>query len=90
MITKLVLLNQEIEDAFDHKNLNIEVEEFKSLNPTASHVGLMFFNFNKFWLNTGFLLPAPNYPYMSLGLLINIKNTNIVIIKPKISLNTIR
>ena len=28
------LIQTEIEDAFDHKNLNIEVEHFKNLNPT--------------------------------------------------------
>ena len=28
----------EIEDAFDHKNLNIEVPEFQDLNPTAENI----------------------------------------------------
>ena len=32
------LIRTEIEDAFDHKNLNVEVEEFKTLNPTAENI----------------------------------------------------
>lgn len=32
------LIRTEIEDAFDHKNLNIEVPEFKELNPTAENI----------------------------------------------------
>ena len=35
------LIRSEIEDAFDHKNLNIEVEEFKTLNPTAENICLI-------------------------------------------------
>ena len=32
------LIEIEIEEKFDHKNLNEEVEEFKSLNPTAENI----------------------------------------------------
>lgn len=32
------LIRSEIENAFDHKNLNVEVEEFKTLNPTAENI----------------------------------------------------
>ncbi len=32
------LIKREIEDAFDHKNLNLEVPEFQSLNPTAENI----------------------------------------------------
>ncbi|WP_439130528.1 6-pyruvoyl trahydropterin synthase family protein [Polaribacter sp.] len=32
------LIKSEIEDCFDHKNLNIEVAEFKDLNPTAENI----------------------------------------------------
>jgi 6-pyruvoyltetrahydropterin/6-carboxytetrahydropterin synthase len=34
----------EIEDAFDHKNLNIEVPEFKDLNPTAENISVVTYN----------------------------------------------
>ena len=32
------IIRSEIEEAFDHKNLNMEVEEFKNLNPTAENI----------------------------------------------------
>ncbi|WP_339840762.1 6-carboxytetrahydropterin synthase [uncultured Maribacter sp.] len=35
------LIKLEIEDYLDHKNLNIEVEEFKSLNPTAENIAVI-------------------------------------------------
>ena len=38
------LIKQEVEEPFDHKNLNIEVEEFKSLNPTAENISIVIYN----------------------------------------------
>lgn len=38
------LINQEVEIAFDHKNLNIEVAEFKSLNPTVENIAIVIWN----------------------------------------------
>jgi len=35
------LIKQEIEDYLDHKNLNIEVEEFSNLNPTAENIAVI-------------------------------------------------
>lgn len=35
------LIKKEIEDAFDHKNLNLEVPEFESLNPTAENIAVV-------------------------------------------------
>ncbi len=32
------LIREEIENRFDHKNLNLDTEEFKNLNPTAEHI----------------------------------------------------
>lgn len=32
------LIKEHIEDKMDHKNLNLEVEEFKTLNPTAENI----------------------------------------------------
>lgn len=32
------LIKEEIENRFDHKNLNLQVEEFKNLIPTAEHI----------------------------------------------------
>lgn len=38
------LIKVEIEDNFDHKNLNVEVEEFKNLNPTAENISVVIYN----------------------------------------------
>jgi len=38
------LIWQEVEIPFDHKNLNIEVEEFKTLNPTAENIAVVIYN----------------------------------------------
>lgn len=38
------LIETEIEDNFDHKNLNEEVEEFKTLNPTAENIAVVIWN----------------------------------------------
>ena len=38
------LIKSEIEDAFDHKNLNIEVPEFKNLNPTAENIAVVIWD----------------------------------------------
>ncbi|HET8838465.1 MAG TPA: 6-carboxytetrahydropterin synthase [Flavobacteriaceae bacterium] len=35
------LIKSEIEDVFDHKNLNLEVPEFAELNPTAENISLV-------------------------------------------------
>lgn len=38
------LIKSEIEDVFDHKNLNEEVEDFKKLNPTAENISVIIWN----------------------------------------------
>src|SRR5690606_11515497 len=37
------IIKDEIEDAFDHTNLNLEVEEFKDLNPTAENISVIIY-----------------------------------------------
>ena len=32
------IIKDEVEDAFDHKNLNLDVPDFKDLNPTAENI----------------------------------------------------
>lgn len=32
------IIKEEVEDKFDHKNLNLDVAEFKDLNPTAENI----------------------------------------------------
>ncbi|MCA0932036.1 6-carboxytetrahydropterin synthase [Lutimonas saemankumensis] len=38
------LIRSEVEDQFDHKNLNEEVKEFKTLNPTAENISVVIWN----------------------------------------------
>ena len=35
------LVKREVEDRFDHKNLNLDTEEFKQLNPTAENIAIV-------------------------------------------------
>ncbi len=32
------IIHEEVEERFDHKNLNLDIEEFKNLNPTAENI----------------------------------------------------
>ncbi|KJD35848.1 6-pyruvoyl tetrahydrobiopterin synthase [Tamlana sedimentorum] len=41
------LIYEEIEQTFDHKNLNLEVEVFKTLNPTAENIAVVIYNILK-------------------------------------------
>ena len=38
------LIQAEVEDAFDHKNLNEQVPEFANLNPTAENIAVVIWN----------------------------------------------
>lgn len=38
------IIKEEVEDAFDHKNLNLDVSEFKDLNPTAENISVVIYN----------------------------------------------
>jgi len=37
-------IKNEVEEYLDHKNLNIQVAEFKTLNPTAEHIAYVIWN----------------------------------------------
>ena len=41
------LIKAEIEDRFDHKNLNLDTEEFANLNPTAENICVVIYNILK-------------------------------------------
>lgn len=38
------IIKDEVEDAFDHKNLNLDVLEFANLNPTAENIVVVIWN----------------------------------------------
>lgn len=46
MDTKLLsdLIKNNVTSKFDHKNLNLDVKEFKNLNPTAENIAVVIYN----------------------------------------------
>lgn len=38
------IIKEHITDKFDHKNLNLDTEEFKHVNPTAENMVVVFYN----------------------------------------------
>ena len=38
------LIKENVTDKFDHKNLNLDVEEFKDMNPTAENIAIVIYN----------------------------------------------
>ena len=38
------LIRTEVDEPLDHKNLNEQVEEFKTLNPTAENIAVVIYN----------------------------------------------
>ena len=38
------IIKSEVEEAFDHKNLIVEVEEFKDMNQTAENISVVIYN----------------------------------------------
>lgn len=55
------LIKSEVEDAFDHKNLNLEVPEFQNLNPTAENIVVVIYNKLKAKLDAKFDLEVTLY-----------------------------
>lgn len=38
------LIKEHVTDRFDHKNLNLDTEEFRDLNPTAENIAIVIYN----------------------------------------------
>ena len=38
------LVNEKVLEKFDHKNLNLDVEEFRDLNPTAENIAVVIYD----------------------------------------------
>ena len=55
------LIKSEVEEAFDHKNLNVEVPEFKILNPTAENIAVVIYDKLKPHLDTSMELEVVLY-----------------------------
>jgi 6-pyruvoyltetrahydropterin/6-carboxytetrahydropterin synthase len=39
-----ILVAEEVISRFDHKNLNLDTDAFKNLNPTAENIAIVIFN----------------------------------------------
>ena len=39
-----IIIAVEVEDYLDHKNLNVDIEEFKTINPTAENIVILIWN----------------------------------------------
>lgn len=46
------IIKEEVEDQFDHKNLNLDVPEFQDLNPTAENIVVVIWNKIRKKINT--------------------------------------
>ena len=55
------LIRSEVEVAFDHKNLNVEVPEFKTLNPTAENIAVVIYDKLKPHMDTSMELEVVLY-----------------------------
>lgn len=55
------IIKAEVEEAFDHKNLNLDVPEFKDLNPTAENIVVIIYNKLKAKLDSKFDLEVVLY-----------------------------
>jgi 6-pyruvoyltetrahydropterin/6-carboxytetrahydropterin synthase len=38
------IIKEEVENPLDHKNLNVEVDDFKTLNPTVENIAIVIWN----------------------------------------------
>ncbi len=55
------LIKAEIEDRFDHRNLNLDVAEFAELNPTAEHLAVVVHDLLRPHLDPGLELHVTLY-----------------------------
>lgn len=55
------LIKEEVLDPFDHKNLNLDTEEFKDLNPSAENIAIVIYDKLRQKLNTSLDLKVRLY-----------------------------
>ena len=55
------LLQEEIVERFDHRNLNLDCPEFKNLNPTAENIAKVIYNILAGKINEGLKLQVTLY-----------------------------
>ena len=55
------IIQQNVIEKFDHKNLNEDTQEFKNLNPTAENIAIVIYNILKPKINAAFNLQIRLY-----------------------------
>jgi 6-pyruvoyltetrahydropterin/6-carboxytetrahydropterin synthase len=45
------LIKKEVLEKFDHKNLNLDTQEFKELNPTAENIAIIIYRLLRPWID---------------------------------------
>ncbi len=55
------IIREEVEDYLDHKNLNVEIPEFRHLNPTAENIVIVIWNRIRKKLNNNLKLKVTLY-----------------------------
>lgn len=55
------IIKREVEDRFDHKNLNLDTEEFKNTNPTAENIAIVIWRLINAHLGAGLKLKVILY-----------------------------
>lgn len=55
------IIKEQVTDRFDHKNLNVDTEEFKNINPTAENIVVVIYNLIKEKLDPSFELQVRLY-----------------------------
>ena len=46
------LIKEQVLDRFDHKNLNLDTDEFKDLNPTAENIAIVIYDLLRPYIST--------------------------------------
>src|SRR3954471_10247212 len=55
------IIKQNVLQRFDHKNLNLDVAEFKNINPTAENIAITIYNILRPLIHIGFELQVRLY-----------------------------
>jgi 6-pyruvoyltetrahydropterin/6-carboxytetrahydropterin synthase len=55
------IIKEQVLDKFDHKNLNLDTEEFASVNPTAENIAIVIYDLLRVKLDTGLDLKITLY-----------------------------
>ena len=55
------IIKAKVLDRFDHKNLNLDTEDFRDLNPTAENIAVIIYNLLKSELNANLQLKIKLY-----------------------------